>query len=182
LLTGIQDDFTQFYTTPDGKFPSGYYVKDNNFMMQTEIINYKKTEQKVYVEIEVEYMPGKIGGDAEQGVLSAVGCDGNNLIWKPAKNSTGKITTDGYEIYRDGHIILARGHMHDGGTGVNMYVNDKLYCASKAIYGGQKGTINVNGKTWETIATMTECNEPIKVKKGDKVKLEATFDTKLHPL
>jgi hypothetical protein len=72
--------------------------------------------------------------------------------------------------------------MHDGGTGVNMYVNGKLYCESKAIYGGKGGTLNVDGKTWSTIATMTECNKPIPVKKGDKLKIEATYDTKEHPL
>lgn len=72
--------------------------------------------------------------------------------------------------------------MHDSGTGVNLYVNGKLVCASKATYGGPGGTININGKTWETIAKMSECNEPIPVKKGDKLKLEATFDTREHPL
>jgi hypothetical protein len=111
-----------------------------------------------------------------------IGCDGKNLLWKPAKNTVGKVVTDGYEVYRDGHIVLARGHMHDGGTGMNMYINGNLYCASKALYGGPGGTITVNGKSWSTIATMTECNEPVAVKKGDKIKLEATYDTKEHPL
>jgi hypothetical protein len=64
--------------------------------------------------------------------------------------------------------------MHDGGTGVNMYVNNKLYCRSKALYGGPGGTVKVDGKEWATIATMTECNDPIPVKKGDKLKIEAT--------
>jgi hypothetical protein len=72
--------------------------------------------------------------------------------------------------------------MHDSGTAVNLYVNGELACASKAIYGGPGGTVNINGKTWATIAKMGECNEPIPVKKGDKLKLEATYDTKEHPL
>jgi len=72
--------------------------------------------------------------------------------------------------------------MHDGGTAVNMYINGKLYCASKATYGGPKGTVTIDGKEWATIATMSECNTPIAVKKGDKIKLEAEYDTKAHPL
>lgn len=72
--------------------------------------------------------------------------------------------------------------MHDSGTAVNLYVNGNLTCASKATYGGAGGTINVNGKTWSTIAKMGECNEPIAVKKGDKLKLEATYNTIEHPL
>jgi hypothetical protein len=149
--------------------------------MQLEAINYRRDEQKIFVQIDMEYVPGKDGGDAEQGVLSARGCE-NLAPWKPEANTRGAVNTDGFEVYRDGHIIVARGHMHDGGTGMNLYVNNKLYCSSKAIYGGPGGTITINGKDWSTIATMTECNEPIPVRKGDKLKIEATYDTKEHPL
>jgi hypothetical protein len=41
--------------------------------MQLEVINYRKEAQQVYVETDLEYVPGKDGGDAEQGVLSAKG-------------------------------------------------------------------------------------------------------------
>lgn len=63
-----------------------------------------------------------------------------------------------------------------------MYINEKLYCASNALYGGPGGTLTVDGQTWATIATMEECNNPIPVKKGDKVNIEATYDLKKHPL
>lgn len=97
------------YTTPDGTFNSGYYIQENNFMMQAEMINYRKEEQRVYIETDIEFVNGKQGSDSEQGVLSATGCDGNFGPWKPEKNSTGMVATDGYEIYRDGNIIVARG-------------------------------------------------------------------------
>ena len=71
--------------------------------------------------------------------------------------------------------------MHDGGTGVNLFVNDKLVCASRATYGGKGGTLYADGRTWETIATMSECLEPVKVKKGDLISITATYDTSLHP-
>jgi hypothetical protein len=109
FIGGAVDNFTQMYTTPNGLFNSGYYIKENNFMMQAEMINYRKEEQIVYVETDIEYVLGKQGSDSEQGVLSATGCDGNYGPWKPEKNSTGMVATDGYEIYRDGHIIVARG-------------------------------------------------------------------------
>jgi hypothetical protein len=41
--------------------------------MQAEMINYRKEAQQVYVQTDLEYVPGKDGGDAEQGVLSAKG-------------------------------------------------------------------------------------------------------------
>lgn len=112
FIGGAVDDFTQLYTTPDGKFQSGYYVGKNDFAMQAEMINYRKEEQKVYMQIDLEYVPGKQGGEAQQSVLSAVGCDGNLGPWKPADNTRGAVATDGFQVYRNGHIVLARGHMH----------------------------------------------------------------------
>ena len=72
--------------------------------------------------------------------------------------------------------------MHDGGTSVSLSLNGKHQCTSTAVYGGQGGRLTVNGKIWETISKMTECNEPIRVKVGDIIKVKGTYDTKKHPL
>jgi hypothetical protein len=40
----------------------------------------------------------------------------------------------------------------------------------------------VEGKTMETISKLTECNEPLKIKVGDTLRVEATYDTGKHPL
>lgn len=34
----------------------------------------------------------------------------------------------------------------------------------------------------ETISKLTECNEPLKIKVGDTLRVEATYDTGKHPL
>jgi hypothetical protein len=65
------DDFTQYYTTPDAKFPSGFYIKDDTFLMQLELVNYKEAPQKVFIQMEIEYVPGKFGNDATQAFISA---------------------------------------------------------------------------------------------------------------
>jgi hypothetical protein len=72
--------------------------------------------------------------------------------------------------------------MHDGGTAVSLSINGKEYCNSKALYGGKGGTLTIDGKSWETIRQMEECNVPFPVKKGDVLKVEASYDTKAHPL
>jgi hypothetical protein len=71
--------------------------------------------------------------------------------------------------------------MHDGGVSVSAFINDKLACESKAIYGLAGGELLVDGKEWKTISKMTECLEPYPVKKGDKLRLEAAYDKSLHP-
>ncbi|KAF2429085.1 hypothetical protein EJ08DRAFT_680230 [Tothia fuscella] len=182
FIGGAVDAFVQYYTTPDGKFNSGYFIDNNKFMMQVEMINYRPDEQTVYISTDLEYIDGHVGGDATQGVLSATGCGAAPSNWKPAKNTAGKVMADGFNVLRNGHIISLRGHLHDGGTSVSLYVNNQLKCTSTAVYGGEGGKLTIEGKSWETISKMTECSEPIEVKAGDTIKVEGTYDTKAHPL
>jgi hypothetical protein len=80
------------------------------------------------------------------------------------------------------YLTFIGGHMHDGGESLSAYVNDKLVCKSDAIYGLAGGVAIVDGKEWKTISKMGECLEPIQVKAGDKMRLEAAYDNIAHPL
>jgi hypothetical protein len=74
------------------------------------------------------------------------------------------------------------GHLHDGGLNVILKVNGKLACESKAIYGGEAVTATaVDGTKWQTIGRMTKCRDPIPVKRGDKLVVEANYDLVQHP-
>ncbi|KAF2675179.1 hypothetical protein BT63DRAFT_462626 [Microthyrium microscopicum] len=175
------DDFTQYYTTKDAKFNSGFYVKDDTFLMQVELVNYKEVKQQVYLQMDMEYMPGKVGNDASQAVLSATKCGSLDLGFKPKAGEAGQIESQDFPVNVDGTVIASRGHMHDGGTSVNMLLNGKVVCTSKAIYGSTANGAGVDGKEWQTITKMEECEAPIPVKKGDTVKITATYDMKQHP-
>jgi hypothetical protein len=85
-------------------------------------------------------------------------------------------------VLADGTIVSARGHLHDGGVGIKMTINGKEVCNSLATYGGSEATLINGGKKWETLSSMSECGNAIPVKKGDMVKLEASFDTHAHPM
>jgi hypothetical protein len=64
-----------------------------------------------------------------------------------------------------------------------MNVNGRLICDSRATYGGEKGTLKTTGnKVWETISSISECTEAIKVSKGDNITLQAYYDLEKHPL
>jgi hypothetical protein len=62
-----------------------------------------------------------------------------------------------------------------------MEVNGKEVCTSIAQYGGSGADFQLNGKEWKTINKMTECNQPVELKKGDEIVIRATYDTEAHP-
>jgi hypothetical protein len=91
----------------------------------------------------------------------------------------------------------------DGGVAVHMYINDKYTCSSNAEYGYRGEGSTMGGKMSGhshgdaksavatdppkeqgilTVASMTDCEGPFKVKKGDYVVLKAEYDLKKHPL
>jgi hypothetical protein len=115
--------------------------------------------------------------------LRRIGCLGRDVAGFniPSNQQT---TKTGEEVVADvsGTIVNARGHMHDGGVQLSMIQNGNPVCVSEAVYGGAESTfIGRDGTKWETINSMTECTHAIRIQKGDKIKLEAVYDTKKHP-
>jgi hypothetical protein len=88
---------------------------------------------------------------------------------------------------------------------MHMFINDKYTCTSRAMYGtrnegGETGGMAAKGghghgdkamakrspqspkKELLTVSSMSDCQGPIKVKKGDSVTLKAEYDLSKHPL
>jgi hypothetical protein len=62
LAIGGVDEAHQWFTSLDGKYQSGHYIDSTDkFLLQFEAINYKKQDQIVYADLEVEWVPGKVG-------------------------------------------------------------------------------------------------------------------------
>jgi hypothetical protein len=68
---GAVDEFKQLFTTANGKFDSGFYFgqKDKLFF-QAEVVNYRKQPQNVYIQMDVEYVPGRVGREASTAFVS----------------------------------------------------------------------------------------------------------------
>jgi hypothetical protein len=187
FLGGSADIQSYRYTTQDGKFNSGLYLKkDAPIMQMLDIVNYNNETQKVYTVSELEYYPGKPEGFL-QGAMGGIDlgmCSGKSGMIVQAPKGTSKFTFGGKEmtIGRDGYFLSLHGHMHDGGTEIVVKLNGKDICVSKAIYGGvgHEG-VSSDGKPWTSLGGMTTCEETIRVKKGDKLGLEAHFDMEKHP-
>jgi hypothetical protein len=108
FVGGAVDEFIDYYTTPDGKFNSGYYIPPKiSAMMSGEIINYLKEPQEVYIQFDVEFVPGKVGTEAVKTAISVEGCDG--FPGTAFKNGVrGRVISKEYEIKKDGTIISFR--------------------------------------------------------------------------
>jgi hypothetical protein len=72
-LAGV-DEFTQYFTTPDGSFNSGRYIDPKDrFFFQAEVINYKKVPQQLYVQMDLEWVQGKAEKHATWTPVSVTG-------------------------------------------------------------------------------------------------------------
>jgi Stress up-regulated Nod 19 len=176
-----------FAAAPGSSVKSGYYLtKNRQILNMIDVVNYNDVERTVYVQGEIEYLPGKQEGylDSRQERVDPGMCGGQNGAAIHAPKGQTKFSVNGTNIVvaRDGWIVNTRGHVHDGGVNIVLKINEKEVCDSKATYGGEGHTAKTpDGKVWETIATTSTCLEPIKVAKGDKLYMEAHYDLDLHP-
>jgi hypothetical protein len=67
------ENFTLWWTPPDGSVDSGLYSKGGPVMMGAEIVNYNPKGQTVFVAVDMEYLDGKHGQQAVTMPLSVTG-------------------------------------------------------------------------------------------------------------
>jgi hypothetical protein len=110
FIGGAVDSFVDYFTTPDGRFDSGYYMpKGSKLFMSGEVINYLKLEQKVFVRLDLEWVPGKQGTDAIKTALNVEGCDFQHTQFKKAgSKGKGTITSEEFTVKADGTVVCQR--------------------------------------------------------------------------
>jgi hypothetical protein len=65
---------------------------------------------------------------------------------------------------------------------VVLKINGKSICDSKAQYGGTtQSTTGADGQQWQTVSSMVACYNPVEVKVGDIMSLDANYDLATHP-
>ena len=63
-----------FFGTKGGNVKAAYMTgKDDTFLLQAEIVNYRKEPQRVFLQFDVEYLPGKVGGEAVTAFTTTTG-------------------------------------------------------------------------------------------------------------
>jgi len=122
------------------------------------------------------------GQDMKNALVSVTQCGGGIKTSPTGPTNT---TSGKFFIMEDGKITRGRGHLHDGGEKIQLFINEKFACVSKANYGVSTdgghhgGAADVSIKT---ITSMTPCQGPLKVKKGDSVSMVVEYDLAKHPL
>jgi hypothetical protein len=114
-------------------------------------------------------------------LISVTQCMGTRI--KMTQNGPANTPSGRFSFLEDGTLIGARGHLHDGGSHVDLILNGKKVCTSQAGYGGgDDKTASVNGKEWAVLSSMSYCDGPYPVKKGDTLAMNVVYDLKKHPL
>jgi len=108
----------------------------------------------------------------------------------PAKTGVYQMESKEFTINHDGDWLAGIGHVHDGGTKVDLYVNGKLSCSSKQMYANRRGgwIESKDGSIIEGmimppgshISDVAVCKDWGEVKKGDKVKAIAYYNDTQH--
>jgi len=183
------------YTSDDGTRNTGYHIgAGDTFTGWAEIVNYNKSPKQIYVYYDLEWVPGIQGDDVKMVTLTAT-CGGSPAV-RLSQNGPTNTTSGNFYFMEDGNVIGARGHLHDGGVKVSLFINGKYKCTSDAVYGDKSGSDDGMGGMGgmsrggggkgasgiKTISKMTACRGPFPVKKGDTMKLVAEYDLKKHPL
>jgi len=168
------------YAVPDGSFESGYWISPKDIFGATIVlVNYNPQPKQVQVWYDLEYLPGHVGSQVKSALISA-SCQPFGIKTSNAKavntTSVGMVFSEG------GSIILAKGHLHDGGVAMHMEISRSggggpFRCTSKASYGSAIAGSHGAG----TISSMSDCNTgPVKVSKGDKMTMISEYDLKSH--
>jgi hypothetical protein len=191
MIGGAAEDAEAHYLTKSvvpGK-KTGYHIKkDSPIIMNIDIVNYNSEDINVYASADMEYIDGKPAEylDASPVFVPVTACDPlamlPGIIQMPKGQSKFSLQSSGIIAAEDSILFTFRGHMHDGGSNIEVKVNDKMVCNSRAFYGGPGHVGKTSdGKTWETISDMVTCPEGVVVRKGDKISLNANYDLDAHP-
>lgn len=174
------------YTSTDGTRESGFHInRGDSFFVNAQLVNYNKAPKQVYITYDLEWIPGTQGQDMKNSLISISQCGPQIKLSASGPTNT---TSGKFYLMEDGKIVGARGHLHDGGVQMDMFVNGKYVCSSKATYGSRgEGGHSHGGAAGgdaaiKTISSMSYCEDAIAVKKGDALSMNVQYDLQKYPL
>jgi hypothetical protein len=170
----------------------------SNFNFVLEYMSSIKQDVNVYLAITFEYI--------EKRQPEAVGYRDSYLMWNSVgttryENGSYSISSRRWQmtVPRSGVLLHAMGHMHDGGTRVDLYINDRLACSSRMYYNARPGygsgpLVHDHASQWDLpppangpsrhqnfggkhISDPGHCTSFGRVQRGDRMYISAYYDT-----
>jgi hypothetical protein len=208
FMVGNEKSFV-YFGLANSTIRSGYRLTPSDtLILDTQLMNMEDKEKWVWVTVTYEYLDGpQVGFKSGRNVWTSIStstagtCPMSKVNPFGASNLTSEMNPKTLSLMEhsipwqapfDGYILMSGGHMHDGGTNIEIFQNDKLICTSIPVYGksgGEHGAMGSSegGSTHnmeiEHIVGQSRCSFPdgIPIKKGDKMYIRANYDFRQHP-
>jgi hypothetical protein len=120
---------------PNAKVGYPVYSSDR-FGLITDLMNMNPGAKTVYLSMYYDYVDGHPAGYSEvKPVWFDVAQCGTSEVGGGSANTKFDIKATTWTANFDGEIIQAGGHLHDGGSVVDLLVDGKVVCKSEATYG-----------------------------------------------
>lgn len=155
-----------------------------------ELMSESQKDMTLYMVLKFEYILKSTPGykPARMVWLDVTDCSRESEF--PASVGTYKKESKEFVMKDSGEWLIAAGHVHDGGTKVEMFVNGALSCSSKQIYANRRGTFvepqddsitkGMAMPAGSHISDVGICKDWASFKKGDKVKVIAYYNDTEH--
>jgi len=136
------------WAIPESHIKSGYHLHTSDtFILNTELMNLDEKEKWVWLTLTFDYLPdphpeykeGKVvwmSLGPERCTRSDTNPFGTSNLTKtqqPTKQKFYEYSVP-WTVPMDGYILGSTAHMHDGGTGTEVFHNGKVFCDSKPFY------------------------------------------------
>ncbi|KAK0946403.1 hypothetical protein LTR29_002165 [Friedmanniomyces endolithicus] len=165
-------DFTSTFSAA-GTQHLGYPILANeSFFIVGELMNMLQTPQEVVFSMIWEFLPSPppYFRHAVPYWLDVGGCGGSDVPAKAA--SQYDYTSPVVTASSHGEIALIAGHLHDGGTHLDVFRNGETVCNMPATYDSSKDA--------DHIARIDSCTNDVVTAPGDEWFIRAYYDTSIH--
>ncbi|KAK3628186.1 hypothetical protein LTR56_018798 [Elasticomyces elasticus] len=152
----------------------GYPVAENDtFVGSGELMNMLDTPQEVMLFMVWEFIPAPpiYFKPAVPFWLDVGGCGDSDVPAKPGKQF--EYISPVLTASSHWDIAFIGGHLHDGGTHLDVIRNDEIVCTTEALYG-------TSGFATGHIARMQSCLNAGSTLPGDQFYIKAYYDTNAH--
>jgi hypothetical protein len=170
--------------TNNGTLKNGYIVKPTDrFWMMLELMNMNPEEREVYLTMDYEFVPGI---PQEFKPVKAMWFDISNCgpSFIPARDTKiFEYPMNPWNATFNATPIGVGGHLHDGGTKVEVYRNGEIVCTPEAFYDDLPEYRQASGSMGglKHITRVSQCYNFAPIEVGDQWWIKAYYNLTEHP-